>query len=305
MVDARSIAVGMAWGMILSLVLVVAAMSCASAEGHGHVDKSYSPRVMERVEPAHCFFGLVVRHDTELTADDFAFTKIDHQHYIPAVVDGTWTLMPYDIVLNERNTYDGNFNEYGVSLRCDYHPHRMDIERIAIIVDDRMTSADIEGATEYELNAAGTGWLFHHGSEGAHRDAGLTVEDAVHTVFFPEIAVGYSEILSLDPRDAPYARRVKEHAAVVSAMQKVTAKAVSMHKDRLRGHYHRTPHPGGGHALTTVKDAFAAVKAAEPALWSRSATVLGRIESGIAARIAADVETRWERKERLAAKPDS
>lgn len=177
---------------------------------------------------------------------------------------------------------------------------------LAYPIADYITPAHVNGATLIQLNAAGTHWEFRRTNDGTHHDIGLSIESAVAAVFRQEIDGVMSDILALDPRDTPHARKVAERATLVKVQGSVLVAAVKAHNGRARGHYHKDAHPEDGHVLATVQAAFAAVKAewaASSSLrtqWARASSALGRIETGIATRAAVSIEDPWTQEARLA-----
>ena len=167
--------------------------------------------------------------------------------------------------------------------------------------DSVIKPSDVRGAIKAYPNADNTGWLFKHTEQGTHHDISLSFEDAVCTVFKPYLDELNSEVMNLDPRDAPHGRKVAEYTAAVSVQGKVIAQVVKTDASRYLGYYQQNEHPEAGHVITAVKDALAQVKVDNRAVWNRASTTLGDIEKGVNARAARIVETRWGQEARLAA----
>lgn len=168
-------------------------------------------------------------------------------------------------------------------------------------IDQSTNQTDWHGAIGAKPNSTGDAWVPYHADAGTHHDLGLSFEDAVYTVFKPELDGTQSDINNLDPRDAPHGRKVREYTALVQAQAKVLEKVVATDKARFLGYYEQNPHPEVGHVLTAVKDAIAEVKAENASLWRKAPLSLGRIEAGVNTRAAREVETRWEQEARIAA----
>ena len=183
--------------------------------------------------------------------------------------------------------YENNPREFSMSI---HYP-----------IDKRTKPKDWEGAIGAYRNAENTGWLPKHTDRGTHHDRGLSFEDGVYVVFKPELDPLNAEIMGLDPRDAPHGRKVTEYKSLVQAQTKVIEKVVAIHEDRYLGYYEQHPHPEAGHIMVAVKDAFAAAKSENTALWRRASVALSRIEKAIIKRASQVVETRWDQEARIAA----
>ena len=200
--------------IIVAVIAIVAVLlaTCVVAKAETTEEPTVlTPRIQGNIYELHCQHTVT---DADRTSSNLFWKPVNvdednpknNTGYIPALIDGKW----------EPILYGFHRDRVYCILDNGAFANNHHVEAIAIGIDSRMTEADISGSPYVELNSAGTGWLFKHTKTGTHHDITLSVKDGVYASFRSELDGLNSEILNLDPRDAPHARKVAEYTALVS-----------------------------------------------------------------------------------------
>ena len=174
-------------------------------------------------------------------------------------------------------------------------------DAIALGIDQRMTRADIEGATRIFKNADNTGWLFAHSNTGHHADHEITLMagiDGIMQPFFRQYHVDVIMGANLTAKE----RAANQYKLLSIFYGEVVGLARTNARTKHLGERHKDPHPENGHIHSEIKVAYEATKAK----WKKDrATDVALIQGAFTyidtALAIPDPETRWDRAARLEA----